>query len=230
MILGARSPEFDPFVNRVLQTRTGREAGHERTNGGAKVKTSFAGKICAGLLAAGSVFAADTGPCGLSGTIEQRTSNCAETKNDWALVTRTAHGAEVWREPETGLLWGDIANNVDEKSEVIGANWKEAKNLCARSGEYNGNLEGLEFKLPTAKEYKAADRHGIRKTLPRMTLLFWTSTKMSVGDWINDGYIGYKGAKVYWSYYGNIESWSVTNEALVRCVAKPLIVEASSKN
>lgn len=121
------------------------------------------------------VWAAKTRPCGTEGTIIERTRKCGKTvrkgKATWTLVTRTSEGAEVWRENASGLLWSDrLGFKMDRRS---------AERVCLsdnRAAEIKGELP-VQFRLPALKEFRAAERRGFRKVLPKMDDdWFWTSS------------------------------------------------------
>ncbi len=146
-------------------------------------------------------------PCGETGTIADRVADCAQSrnssKNNWDLVTRDTELKEVWRDPG-GAFWGDRLPKAYTEY--------EAEKICRTDVIENGNL-GLTFRLPTADEYRKAEKSGIRTVLPNMDAWSWSSTP----------YDGLKNvAYVFAGSSGRLFSQNRDNGAyFVRCLSVP---------
>lgn len=142
--------------------------------------------------------------CGLSGTVQNRIANCATTKKNWNLVTRTSDLKEVWKDP-SGLIWGDKLPAI--------MNLANGLKACSSSLTENGSLTSLSFKLPTLIHFKAAEANGIRAVLPNMELNYWTSTVRSDGN--NVVFVGSP-----WGNNPSDQNAHESNSTNIRCVAQ----------
>ena len=226
-------------------------------------------------------------PCGLTGNIEARISDCKTVNGDWAFYNGAQYGQagegnwslvsvlddsgtkyEVWRDERTKLIWSDKTNSnynwyrasgyskpsaVSKRETQHSSEPGELENsapynvnqilqpsnpisvcpdvtgspgageITAGGGHYtnyNPNPETafkanlnyshhIIWKLPSMDDYKLADVNGIRKVLPKMNYLFWTSTSRSDNR-----------ADV-WQFkgdFGDIQYNSRHNNGAVRCV------------
>ena len=162
-----------------------------------------------------------SGPCGVApgSTVDERIRDCSEEKQakgfDWRLVTRTDQGVEIWRDEASKLLvsqklssrktwnelmevkekgWDRINPFVTKAVEREPAYCRAAETLQAR-----GNLKDISWHLPSKKDFKDLEDHGVREILPFMeTDWFWSSSPSSFPfrAWYFDGddgvvYVGY---------------------------------------
>lgn len=129
-----------------------------------------------------------------SQTIAQRISSCSmsitinkdKRKIIWNLVARKRSDRngkfyEVWKDSQTGLLWGDLYDklkpyfhlvDVDPKTKVV-------KDKLCSTDEYDIPSAGLSpqnFSLPTIEEFEQALKNGISEVVPNMNNWFWSST------------------------------------------------------
>ncbi len=108
-------------------------------------------------------------PCGLQGTIEERIKDCAQSKGDFALVTLTEKGLEIYKDIKTGLIWGHRI--------LTDFNHYGSQRAC--TDEISGNkeiLDSVKWRLPTVNEFETAASHGMKTSLPHMDYFYWTST------------------------------------------------------
>lgn len=146
-------------------------------------------------------------PCGLVGSIDERVLDCSNQtdsqKEGFILVTRKNDFSEVYRELTTGLLWGDELPSQ--------ASYLFAAKSCETYASDDSTLSKLSWRLPTKEEFEAAEKNGIRKDLPNMDSLFWTSSSFSTHSTL--GWV--------FSYYGyNVMSGRSRSGLSARCVAK----------
>lgn len=143
------------------------------------------------------------GSCGLRGNIERRIKNCNKKKGNFALVARTVEGYEVYKDLLSGLLWGD------RLSSTMNHYW--AEQACDSDLKEVAGISDVTWRLPTIEEYKKAEQNGVRKALPNMNYLFWSSLAHhgnSGEAWLFDGVNG-----VNYYYYRS-------NNYSARCVAR----------
>lgn len=163
-------------------------------------------------------------PCGLQGTIEERIKDCSlrsySPEKGFQLVTRTLEFKEIHRQVSTGLLWTD----------VIAGEWTFEKatylNTCSsyylHSNE-TGGISGINWKLPSIKDYKQADIDGIRSVLPRMQEEYPGST---LANYFLTSDLNLKKQEQYktWWYYGGDGSFVSISRfdygARIRCVGR----------
>ena len=132
-------------------------------------------------------YPADKTPCGLSGTIDERISDCQKLKGSskgvWVLVSRTSETNsynehyEIYEDTITRLIWGD---KLKEANSYYSFLFGEAAEACGRKRLENGNLDN--FRVPSLTDYQNAESHQIRLVLPNMEHRFWTSTGVSRYD------------------------------------------------
>jgi len=126
-------------------------------------------------------------PCGLEGTIEQRTQDCSLVKGNYLRVSRTNNGDEIYKDSMSGLLWSDRL--------PLSMNQANAMAACAKLE----NISEKTWRLPTKTEFQNAYTNGIRDQLPNMDGWFWSSSKydskdesqIPMGDkkiWVFNGY------------------------------------------
>ncbi len=126
-------------------------------------------------------------PCGLSGSVEERISDCSgqesSSKGEFILVTRTKEFKEIHKDRRSGLLWGDRL-----PSDMSHSNSKKACNSSLSEVIY---IIGTAWRLPTKEDYKEAELDGIRKALPNMRYYFWlTDDSGNLGRWLFSGHNG----------------------------------------
>ena len=154
-----------------------------------------------------SSFAADT--CGTEGTVEERIQDCGKFQNgNFVLVAKVKAFKQifsVYKDLKTNLLWSDrlYPNTLNHTNAVRACEYLRAE---------MANIDEVIWELPTLNNYKQADKHGIRKSLPNMDSFFWTATENRdnpLSGWMFNG------------VYGDISSYNRNNgTAHVRCVGQ----------
>jgi hypothetical protein len=189
---------------------------------------------------------ASPGDCGYGSftSIEDRVSDCNRSvvTSDgfkWSLVARFASWKHVWRDDQTGLLWGDLIDHRFSHYEAISLDETQcvvnpAKNeqTCrvvteaACDSSYglvvNGQIGERKFGLPTREEFQEAFRHGAFNVLPHMfrNNFYWTSTistrsEIAIQIWTNNGN-DFREAR----YYGKGDNVGESFPTRVRCVGR----------
>lgn len=92
-------------------------------------------------------------------------------EKNWADVSVSEAGAPAvcrhnsdhcaFQDRKTGLIWSERSPNFHEEEadkSTYGLTWPQAQESCFGLGEWNGS--GGNWRLPTAKEFEAAYRHG----------------------------------------------------------------------
>ena len=145
--------------------------------------------------------------CGVDeDTIAERVADCAKLPGssadykgdvpgqklvEWNLVSRARHRSsgryyEVWKDSKTGLLWGDRLEGsyshydaIEIKDGVV----KYEKACHSKEGRIAyARITEKHFGLPTAEEFREAEKDGIEFVLPNMPTFgradeyFWTAT------------------------------------------------------
>jgi hypothetical protein len=159
-------------------------------------------KIILGLALLSSISAFGSQPCGLTGSLDQRIKDCDQRKEGFVLITRTHDGREVNQEIKSGLLWSGVLG------EYI---FEEAKIACMRL-KSAADITGRTWRLPTIKEYEAADKSGIRTALPNMKGWFRTASVVRPNNYTVESYF-YNGET------GEIAHESFWHFAPVRCIS-----------
>jgi hypothetical protein len=123
------------------------------------------------VLAMSPVLAFAGSPCGLRGSVEQRIRDCSETVGDeFALVTRTREGAEIYQGIRSGVIWsGDLAGRKNYQVDDV-------ETICDGEHPEFGGLDGLKWILPSAQRYIQAINHGIQELPGISERAYWTST------------------------------------------------------
>ena len=141
--------------------------------------------------------------CGLQGSILERIEDCSEQKKGFALVTRTKKGKEVHKEIKTGLLWGDrLSSTMDHYA---------AKEACKANLEEVAKLNERTWRLPSKEEYEEAEKNGIRKALPNMNDVFWSSSVRRSGS---------NSAWMFAGDSGDADYYLRSSDGSARCVAR----------
>ena len=130
-------------------------------------------------------------PCGLSGSISQRISDCKESVGkgeEFQLVTRTKKGEEIYKGVRTGVIWSaDLASPKNYLSDKV-------ESICNKQHPEYGGLK-LNWKLPPVQRYIQGLKYDIQSSLPGVSQReYWTSTSDSF--YVNSRYI-FEGSKHY---------------------------------
>lgn len=164
-------------------------------------------------------------------TVEDRIKNCITLPNaikktgagvKWNLVARSRDaktGAfyEVWKDSQSGLLWGDRLDNTYTHYNAIGlgANGKVVTETACNSQGGKTASAGIgekKFGLPTIEEYSQAEKNGVREVLPNKNYLFWSAS-------INPKYTDY--ARVFNGNSGDLNDDYFRDSLFsVRCVGR----------
>lgn len=107
-------------------------------------------------------------PCGLEGSIEERIKSCNLIKENFVLITRTDKGLEIYKDVKTGMVWGDRI--------VYDFNHYGSQKACGDDLPESQLLKGINWRLPTVREFEVAASHGMKASLSHMDHAFWTST------------------------------------------------------
>jgi hypothetical protein len=160
--------------------------------------------ICLGTFLLSQTILANT-PCGLEGTIEERIEDCSlkspitKANHTFKLVSRLEelNGAEreIYLDTKTGLIWTDrLASEFT---------YERALEVCSESkNNRTGGITEVTWDIPTIDNYNEAEKNGIRRALPRMDDVFWTSTVW--GEGFSGGaffFMGKIGAESYGGRY-----------------------------
>lgn len=113
-------------------------------------------------------FTALAKPCGLTGSIEERIKECAQSKGNFALVTLTEKGVEVYKDLKSGLIWG---NRISSDFNHYGS-----QKACKLELSGHESLSHLKWRLPSIKEFETASQHGMKLALPNLEHHYWSST------------------------------------------------------
>ena len=149
----------------------------------------------------------EDGTCGLKGSVEERMKDCGEVKGNFALVSRTKEGYEVYKDLQSGLIWSDRLSNE--------VNHHGADKICKVSLKETAGITGTTWRLPSIEEYKDADINGIREALPNIWSWFWSSSMHRNYSYVATLFNGVNG------YTGNVSRNSDSDYvASVRCVAR----------
>lgn len=133
-----------------------------------------------------ATFAVTKAPCGLT-TTECSESKQSTSKNTWTLIARTTAGTELWKDEDSGLIWGARLDQLYRFWSTVEVNAVGAINeelICKEkvSLEKRGNLTNLKWRMPTHKDFENAEDHGIRQILPSIRgHWYWSSTVAQTG-------------------------------------------------
>ena len=145
-------------------------------------------------------------PCGLQGSVDERISDCSDQSNSqeegFVLVTKSKDLQEVYMEVSTGLLWSDRLPET--------LTYHKALKACNDLNKVAG-ISGVTWRLPKIKEYKEAEKNGIRRALPNMNYKFWASSMDS---------FTYSYAWLFRRDGGYTATYYLNNNFSVRCVAR----------
>ena len=145
-------------------------------------KLSFSIMCIGAFLYSLTAFANTT--CGTEGTIEERIEDCSiknpkiKANHSFILVSRleNLHGAEreIYLDSKNGILWTDrLASEFT---------YERALEVCSDSkNNRTGGINEVIWELPTIENYIEAEKNGIRRALPRMDDVFWTSSTWGEG-------------------------------------------------
>ena len=112
-------------------------------------------------------------PCGLEGSIDERIKSCRLTKGEFVLIARNATGVEIFKDSKSGLIWGDrITSDFNHYG---------SSKACNDSIPEAEILKGINWRLPTVREFEEAAVHGMKVSLSRMHYHFWSSTEVKRG-------------------------------------------------
>lgn len=113
-------------------------------------------------------------PCGLEGSVEQRIKDCssqpASKNHGFELVTRSKDFKQVHLQKKTGLPWGYRL--------PIKGTFAEAEEACKSDLSKVADLSGIIWRIPSADEFKEADRLSIM-TVISLDNFFWTTSRRS---------------------------------------------------
>jgi hypothetical protein len=111
--------------------------------------------------------------CGLKGSVNQRIKNCSSQLNSekagFVLVTRSKDFHEVHKEISTGLLWSERLSSYSDHFRAL--------KICRANLKEMAGLKVLDWRLPSIEEFEQAEKNGIRRALPNMNYLFWSTSK-----------------------------------------------------
>jgi hypothetical protein len=165
-------------------------------------------------------------------SIEDRIKDCAgipkstvKTSSNvtWNLVSRkrdpkSGKFMEVWKDSESGLLWGDLLDKEYSHYDAIalGADNKVVSETACKSDEgkaASAQIGEKSFGLPTRAEFEAAEKNGIREVVPNMRdRWFWSAS------------VHPENSFVAWYYVGNVgfiyDDFRVSYVDAVRCVGR----------
>ena len=150
-------------------------------------------------------------PCGLRGTIEERIDDCKLQNNNFVLVTRTEKQKEVYQDLRTGLLWSHRFERM---------NYDNASDACDDDAAETGYLPGISWSLPSQDEYKDAEKHGIRWSMPDMQTIFWTDTSHRKSGRFIFAYHG-ESTDGMGGHFSDYDSINDRLTLYVRCVGAP---------
>ncbi|MES2768100.1 MAG: hypothetical protein V4596_03060 [Bdellovibrionota bacterium] len=130
----------------------------------------------------GLSYASERSPCGLSGTVDERISDCSSQsdfqKEGFILVSRKPSLGEVRKELSTGLIWSDrLPSRFTYIESTTACN---ADSLAVNGSVGVAGITDITWRRPTWDEYIEAEKNGIRKAMPNMVgkvaddNLFWT--------------------------------------------------------
>lgn len=113
-------------------------------------------------------FSSFAKPCGLQGSVDDRIKDCSQVKGRFSLVAMTENGLEIYKDTQTGLIWGPrILSDFNH----YGSN-------MACSEEVSGylNIGALKWRLPTIQEFESAYSNGMKSALSNSEHTYWSST------------------------------------------------------
>lgn len=150
--------------------------------------------------------------CGLTGDIATRIKSCSKKKvvdaHEWNLVTRTDIGTEVWQDPANHYLWGSQSHKKMGHAQAL------EYCMSGQSAYERGNLITLQWELPSIRDYRDADIHGIGTLFPELNHLWnWTSTFKSTDKAIS--------VRFYQKDSRPSMTYSGLTSLHVRCISKP---------
>ena len=130
----------------------------------------------------------DGPPCGTAGSIEQRIKNCNSSVtskyvngrfvsvNRIELVTRTKGFKNVWRNPQTGLLWTDFV-------ELPHYSFEYALQACKSGLPEMAGISGVNWRLPSVEDYDSTDTDAmVREREFGDAYCKWTSKRSNAPD------------------------------------------------
>ena len=160
--------------------------------------------------------------CGTSGNLEDRIKDCPqlEQHNGWTLISVTKENAkEVWQGKD-GVIWGDRL--LSNKNIPLKMNLEEALFSCDSFHEENGNLDFLDFRLPTIEEARNAsnadlvDLVSCNKYKGCNGNWYWTTSQyLSAGAWFGNWQYPIENGK-FMALVGTFN-----HQGAVRCVSLP---------
>lgn len=159
-----------------------------------------------------SLSAYATGPCGMTGPIEDRIKECNLINGDFALVSRTEKGLEIYKDLKTGLLWGDrIMSDFNQYG---------SQKACEQELTEAQLLSEVNWRLPTVHEFEVAAARGMKSILPRMFHAFWTSTPAKIRTRFRRRSVITARAFLWLGDEEKTDIGDLKDGASVRCVAK----------
>lgn len=173
-----------------------------------------------GVITGQSVLAQVMGPCGLSGTIEERIRSCNRSvgiNGEFQLVTKTLAGDEVYRGRRSRVIW-----SADLPKPYVYLQHR-LDTICNRNWPQMGGLSGLKWKLPSIHRYLQGMDSGIRAILPQGTeRVYWSST--APGFYVNSRYVFESSRRYVERPNGTFEFRFIDIEdasAYVKCIVEP---------
>lgn len=171
--------------------------------------------------------------CGFQGTIKERIEDCRQSSRhraEYALVTLTENGFEVYLEKATNKLWSSRVVNLElfpisnvqirVNGRYVDARFPRAVQPIAKSicetyrGEELGYLD-LKWSLPTRVDYEIAKKLNLKSIFADIgEALYWTSTKDK--HLTNYYYVFNTSPRMRDDFYSYFES---ERRSAVRCVA-----------
>lgn len=151
-------------------------------------------------------------PCGLQGSIEERVKECAQAKGNFALVSATEKGLEIYKDIKSGLLWGSRI--------VSDFNHYGSQKACTEAISDYVVLNSLKWRLPTIRELEDAYVHGMKASVPNTDRAYWSSTPVKTRKYRRRR--NTLPAQVYlWDgYEEKTDMGDLKDAASVRCVAR----------
>lgn len=150
-------------------------------------------------------------PCGLEGSIDERIKSCNHAKGEFVLVARNDKGLEIYKDQKTGLMWGDrISTDFNHYGSQM---------ACEKDLKEAELIKGVNWRLPSVREFETAASHGMKESLPNMQYSFWTSTPVKMKTKRRRKTI-LVGAYLWDGDAQSTDAGDLKDGASVRCVAK----------
>lgn len=160
-------------------------------------------------LITGSVFAK---PCGLTGTIDERITECTTTKGNFVVVATSEKGTEFYKDTKTKLIWGSrITTDFNH--------YGSQKACTGEVAEYS-IMGNLKWRLPTIREFEQAAANGMKAAFQNSEHSFWSSTPVKTPRSRRNRRAMPAGVFVWEGFDEKTSVGDLKDGASVRCVAK----------